>query len=119
MGGKTLVSRQRQRAAVDIHLCIHKREGDPRVGAGYKLAIKLQVHACGMAGSGVIAIVDHLHVAYRVRDEVVEELVIRLCREAIGSVVDFEAVVHATDDVDSPLALHLVVERGYGHAVHG
>ena len=72
-----------------------------------------------MPRGSMVAVVDYLYVAYRVRDEVVEELVIGLSREAVRTVVDFEAVVHATDDVDGTLTLHLIVKRGDGHAVYG
>ena len=115
----SLVGRQWDALAIELHLRIHQRETDPGICARYKLAIELEVQACRMAATLVLTIVNHLHIAHGVRHQIVQSLVICLCRELISLVVQREAMVVAGNEVDASLTLDLLVERCHGDAVDG
>ena len=50
----SLVGRQWDALAVELHLRIHQRETDPGICAWYKLAIELEVQACRMTAAFVL-----------------------------------------------------------------
>ena len=61
-----LVAGHRYRLAIDLHLRVHHREGEPRVGAGYELSVEFQVESQGVAGALLAGIIDNLHIVYGV-----------------------------------------------------
>ena len=67
--GDALVGGQRHTLAVQLHLRIHQRQRQPRVGTFHKLAVELQVEACCMSAGLVFAVVDHLHVVHAIGHE--------------------------------------------------
>ena len=117
--GITLVGGHGDAPAVDFHLGAHERQAHPRVGAGHKLAVELQVESCGVSATLLTGIVGDLHVVDGIGHQIVQRLVVGLGRKAVGPLAQLEAVVETGDEMYALLALDFAVERGMCDVVDG
>ena len=101
---------------VDRLAGLHKREADPRIGAGDELAEELRIPPDDVASRAVLAIVADLDVVHRVGIDAAEVLVIDLGREFEVAAADLEAIIASEDEVDGALGFQIAVEAHDGIA---
>ena len=101
---------------VDRLAGLHKREANPRIGAGDELAEELRVPPDDIAPRAVLAIVADLDVVHCVGIDAAEVLVIDLGREFEVAATHLEAIIATEDEVDGALGFQIAIEAHDGIA---